>query len=205
MPNEFDTRHLEEQPWRTRVRERIGNDEAILILDVQRDFCPGGALPTAGGDAVVDPLNQLIARARGSRIPIHASRDWHPRGHVSFLDQGGTWPVHCVQDTPGAAFHPKLQLPVNTVIISKGVRLDKDQLSAFDETGLAKHLKDLEVHRLWVGGLATEICVKASIQDARKAGFEVVVLQSTIAAIDSACEDRALREIRAAGAHILAG
>lgn len=154
--------------------------DALLIVDVQPDFCPGGALPIADGDAVVPVLNRWLAAARKLGVPVYASRDWHPLGHLSFKPQGGDWPPHCVQDTPGAAFHPALQLGTQTVKIAKGVRFDKDQYSAFDETGLAERLRADGIKRLWVGGLAQDVCVAATVADGCAAGFEVhVILDAT--------------------------
>jgi nicotinamidase/pyrazinamidase len=155
---------------------RLG--DALLIVDVQPDFCPGGALPVPDGDAVVPELNRWIDAAHGRAVPIYASRDWHPPQHPSFQSQGGEWPPHCIQDTPGAAYHPALQLPANAIKIAKGTRLDRDQYSAFDETGLVSHLREHRIARLWIGGLAEDVCVRASALDARRAGFEVHLIPS---------------------------
>lgn len=150
--------------------------DALVVVDVQIDFCPGGALPIERGDEVVPVLNRWIAAASGSGVPVYASRDWHPRHHVSFAESGGQWPPHCLQDSHGARFHPGLRLPESTVIVTKGVRFDRDQYSAFDETGLATEMGARGVKRLWIGGLAQDVCVRATVLDARRHGFEVIVI-----------------------------
>lgn len=174
--------------------------DALLVVDVQADFCPGGALPVASCSRVVAAIDEWLQAAGDRGVPVYASRDWHPRQHPSFTDQGGEWPPHCVQDTPGAAFHPELVLPHSTVVISKGTRLDRDQHSAFDETGLTSHLRAHGVRRLWVAGLALEVCVRATVLDARRAGFETHVLLHATGALDSSRAERALAELRASGA-----
>jgi nicotinamidase/pyrazinamidase len=157
-------------------RAALALGDALLIVDVQNDFCPGGALPIERGDEVVPVLNTWIAAAVTAAIPIYASRDWHPRGHVSFRESGGPWPPHCLQDSAGAQFRADLRLPENAIKITKGARFDHDQNSAFDETGLAGELRKHGIHRLWVGGLAQDVCVLATVLDARAAGFEVTVI-----------------------------
>jgi nicotinamidase/pyrazinamidase len=150
--------------------------DALLIVDVQIDFCPGGALPIDNGDQVVSVINQWTEDFTSQGLPVYASRDWHPKGHLSFATEGGPWPPHCIQDTPGAAFHPDLRLPASVVIITKGVRFDQDQNSAFDQTGLETHLRRKGVKRLFVAGLALDVCVVATVMDARRAGLEVLLI-----------------------------
>lgn len=176
--------------------------DALVIVDVQLDFCPGGALPIAQGDQVVPELNRAIAAAREAGVPVFASRDWHPRGHLSFAERGGPWPPHCIQDTPGAAFHPGLQLPEDVRIVTKGTRFDKDQYSAFDETGLAAELRREGVQRVWLGGLAEDVCVRATALDARAAGFEVQLLAAATRPVTPAGGQQALADLRAAGVSI---
>lgn len=176
--------------------------DALLIVDVQNDFCPGGALPIKQGDEVVPVLNEWIAAAQATGVPVYASRDWHPLEHPSFAPQGGPWPVHCVQDTAGAAFHPQLRLPEDAVIVTKGTRFDKDQYSAFDETGLAEALRRREVRRLWIGGLAQDVCVKATALDAARAGFEVHLILSATRPVTAEGGEEALEELRAAGVRV---
>lgn len=150
----------------------LENGDALLLVDVQYDFCPGGALEVPDGDRVIPVLNQWIEGALSAGVPIVASRDWHPVEHISFADQGGPWPDHCVQDTQGAQFHKGLRLPERAVRVSKGTAFDKDAYSAFDGTGLADYLKRHNVKRLWVGGLAEDVCVLETLKDAAQAGFE---------------------------------
>ncbi|MEM1270100.1 MAG: nicotinamidase [Bacteroidota bacterium] len=158
--------------------------DALLIVDVQNDFIPGGSLAVPDGDAVVPVLNTWIEHATEAGIPVIASRDWHPADHVSFAEQGGLWPPHCVQDTAGADFHPDLRLPADAMIISKADTTEKDAYSAFEDTGLASTLKDLGVERVFVGGLALDYCVRASALDALENGFEVHLIPDGSRAID---------------------
>ncbi len=176
--------------------------DALLIVDVQKDFCPGGALPIEDGDKVVPVLNRWIEASREKGIPIYASRDWHPLNHMSFQGQGGKWPPHCIQDTDGAEFYPGLELPDDVVKITKGVRFDLDQYSVFDQTGLAGQLKRDGVKRLWVGGLAQDVCVLESVLDARRAGFEVYVLRAATRPVTPEGGTEAIRKVKEAGAKI---
>jgi nicotinamidase/pyrazinamidase len=174
--------------------------DGVLVVDVQNDFCPGGALPVPDGDAVVPLLDTWMAAAVERGRPVYVSRDWHPRMHPSFEEQGGPWPPHCVQDTAGAAFHPDLDIPADARIVTKGVRFDEDQYSAFDRTGLAEQLARDGVGRLLVGGLALDVCVHASVMGAREAGVDVVVIEAATRAIDDDRAREALAEMVAAGA-----
>lgn len=174
--------------------------DALIVVDVQIDFCPGGALPIHDGDAVVPVLNRWIAAAVDAHIPIYASRDWHPAGHLSFRDSGGQWPAHCREDSAGAKFHPDLRLPASTIVVTKGVRFDKDQYSAFDDTGLATDLRKRQVRRVWVGGLAQDVCVRATVLDARRQGFDAVVIGDGTRPVTPAGGDSASDEMRLAGA-----
>jgi nicotinamidase/pyrazinamidase len=182
--------------------EALKKGDALLIVDVQNDFCPGGDLAVANGDDVVRVLNEWIEAATKVGVPIYASRDWHPAGHVSFVDRGGPWPPHCVQNTPGAAFHPDLRLPPNAVIIIKGDNSDVDAYSAFDKTDLGRRLHDAGIQRLWVGGLATDYCVRASVLDGLGEGLDVHVIVPAVRAVDVQPGDgtRALAEMESAGA-----
>ncbi len=177
--------------------------DALLLVDVQSDFCPGGALAVADGDAVVPALNAWIAAARQGGARVFASRDWHPLDHMSFAERGGIWPLHCVQGTPGAAFHPDLQLPDDAVVVTKADQSEREAYSAFDSGELADELLAAGIERLWVGGLATDYCVKASVLDATELpGLEVRVITNAIRAVDAAPGDgeAALEAMRAAGA-----
>lgn len=160
----------------TDLREALATGDIVLVIDVQNDFCSGGALAIEDGDAVVPVLNRWIAAALARDVPVYVSRDWHPLEHPSFLEKCGPWPPHCLQDSHGAGFHPALDVPDSAVIVSKGVRFDQDQNSAFDQTGLASHLRSRGITRLWVGGLAEDVCVLATVRDARREGFAVVVI-----------------------------
>ena len=186
----------------TEPKDALQPGDALLLVDVQIDFCPGGNLPVAEGDQVVPVLNRWLAAAREKGIPVYASRDWHPSGHMSFAARGGQWPDHCLQDSPGAAFHPELALPDDTVVISKGVRFDKDQYSAFDETGLAERLRQDGVTRVWVGGLALDVCVEATALGGREAGFDVRLIPEASKAITAEGADRAVAAMREAGVTI---
>ncbi len=162
---------------------------ALLLVDVQTDFCPGGALAVPGGDLVVPVLNEYIARFRAEALPVLASRDWHPPETRHFATGGGPWPPHCVRETPGAAFHPGLDLPAGAAIVTKGTSPHDDGYSAFegsDDAGrpLVERLRTQGVERLYVGGLATEYCVRASVLDALGHGFETIVLLDAVRGID---------------------
>jgi nicotinamidase/pyrazinamidase len=177
---------------------------ALIVVDVQVDFCPGGTLPIARGDEVVPVLNRWIAAAAARGLPVYASRDWHPAGHLSFTEAGGRWPVHCVQDSDGARFHPDLRLPDSTIVVTKGVRLDQDQYSAFDQTGLAADLRKRGVTRVVVGGLAQDVCVRATVLDARREGFETLLIADGTFPVSRESGEQAADEMRRAGAQLVA-
>ena len=184
---------------------------ALLVVDVQNDFCAGGALAVPQGDRVVDPINRLLAAYAAAHAAIFASRDWHPPASSHFVDKGGHWPVHCVADTPGAAFHPQLALPDGTAVVSKGQAPDSDGYSAFDGTlpageTLDAVLRERNVNHLTVCGLATDYCVRASVLDARRRGLEVSVVHEAIAAVNlkAGDETEAIDQMRTAGADIVA-
>ncbi|GIV20473.1 MAG: nicotinamidase [Armatimonadota bacterium] len=186
-------------------------DTALLIVDVQNDFCPGGALPVPEGDQVVPVLNRAIERLRQAGTPIIASRDWHPEKSTHFAAYGGQWPVHCVQNTEGAAFHPDLRLPDDAIIVSKGMGENEDAYSAFDArteegTPLEDLLRAKGVQRLVVGGLATDYCVRASVLGALERGFEVLVLKDAVRGVDVQPGDseKALAEMQSKGAKLVA-
>ena len=185
-----------------RTKWKIGKRDAILIVDTQRDFCPGGALPVPEGDAVVPALNEYIKIFREAGAAIYATRDWHPPNHISFKEQGGTWPAHCVQDTKGAEFHPDLRLPKGTAVISKATDPHKEAYSGFDGTNLEKELRLKGVKRVFIGGLATDYCVKSTVLDAVKLGFETVLLEDAVRGVDVKPGDseRAIEEMVVAGA-----
>lgn len=184
--------------------------DALVIVDVQNDFCPGGALAVNAGDEVVPVMNRYAERFARAGAAVFASRDWHPRQTKHFKEWGGVWPPHCVQGTRGAEFHAGLTLPPQTAIVSKGMDPDADAYSAFqaetaDGTPFATALAVRGTRRLFIGGLATDYCVKATVLDARKHGFEAFVLEDASRAVDIAAGDgaRAVDEMTAAGARPL--
>lgn len=179
--------------------------DALLLIDVQNDFCPGGALPIEEGDEVVAILNGWIGRALSGGAAIYASRDWHPSGHPSFAGFGGSWPPHCLQDSEGARFHPQLQLPATVVPVTKGVRFDQDQNSAFDQTGLEMRLRQEGIERLWIGGLALDVCVLATVLDACRLGFEVRLLRDGCRPVTAVGGGEALEKMAKAGVQVVTG
>jgi len=180
---------------------------ALVIVDVQNDFCPGGSLAVAEGDKVVAVLNRHIEKFFSAGLPIFATRDWHPANTRHFNTGGGQWPPHCVQDTEGGRFHPALALPKSAVIVSKGVSADADSYSGFEATdaagaGLAERLRGLGVERIFVGGLATDYCVKFTVLDGLKEGFKVTLLEDAVRGVNLRPDDseRAIEEMVRAGA-----
>jgi nicotinamidase/pyrazinamidase len=171
---------------------------------VQRDFCPGGALAVKNGDTVVPRLNKVIRVAEAAGVPIFYTRDWHPRNHMSFREQGGPWPPHCVQGTQGAEFHPGLQVPADAAVISKGNNPRREAYSGFQGTDLSRRLKALGVDEVFIGGLTTDYCVKESSLDALHDGFAVDVLTDCTKAVNVRPGDgqRALQAARKAGAKL---
>ncbi|HEU4624561.1 MAG TPA: nicotinamidase [Steroidobacteraceae bacterium] len=176
--------------------------DALIIVDVQRDFLPGGALAVPDGDKVIPVLNRYIAEFASRNLPIYATRDWHPANHCSFREQGGPWPPHCVAETPGAEIPTDLQLPAGTEVISKARTPEKDAYSGFQGTDLLERLRARGCTRVFVGGLATDYCVKQTVLDARANGLDVVVLEDAIRAVEVNPGDgaRALQEMVARGA-----
>lgn len=181
-------------------QDALRDGDALIVVDVQNDFCPGGALPIEKGDEVVPVLNRWIAAAAGSGVPVYASRDWHPAGHISFEERGGPWPPHCIQDTEGAALRSDLELPDTAIKVTKGVRFDQDQYSAFDQTGLAEQLRRDGIERLWIGGLAQDVCVLSTVLDACKEGFAVNVIADATRPVTAEGGADAERQMREAGA-----
>ena len=181
--------------------------DALVIVDVQNDFCPGGSLAVAHGDEVVQPLNEAIGKFTAAGAPIFASRDWHPVKTKHFKEHGGLWPPHCVQGTRGAEFHPDLALPDDAIVVSKGMDPDADAYSAFqaeDPNGMpfSAALGERGSQRLYIGGLATDYCVRATVLDALHEGFEVIVLGDAVRAVDvkSGDGEEAITEMKARGA-----
>ena len=180
---------------------------ALLVVDVQNDFCPGGALAVSSGDTVVPALNRMIEWTAKRGGAVYASRDWHAPKASHFKEFGGVWPVHCVQETPGARFYPGLRLPADATVVTKGDRPDSDGYSAFEghtPTGksFADDLKEKGIRHLHVGGLATDYCVRHSVLDALESGFDVTLLTDAVKGVDVNPGDsaKALEEMRRAGA-----
>jgi len=188
----------------------MNGKKALILVDVQNDFCPGGALAVPDGDRVVAPLNRAAKIFAAAGLPVFATRDWHPPQTRHFQPYGGLWPVHCVQGSTGAEFHPDLRLPAGTILLFKGIDEHRDGYSAFDgvsETGtnFSELLKKNEIDHLYIGGLATDYCVRTTVLDARACGLAVTVLIDAVAGVDlqPGDSDRALAEMRAAGARML--
>ena len=175
---------------------RLQDSDALLIVDVQRDFLPGGALAVDAGDEVVPALATLNERFTASGLTVVASRDWHPPDHCSFRASGGTWPPHCVAGTPGAEIDDDLGLGPETHVVDKATTADKEAYSAFDGTGLADWLRSRRVRRLFIGGLATDYCVKSTALDALDEGFDVVLLEDAVRAIDETAGRETLTMLR---------
>jgi nicotinamidase/pyrazinamidase len=186
---------------------RPGPDAALLVVDVQVDFCPGGALAVPEGDAVIDPINRIMPLFGY----VVASRDHHPPDHCSFREQGGPWPRHCVQDTPGAELHPRLHRHRLHQVVQKATEIDRENFSAFAGSGLAAHLRNRGIRHLYVGGLATEYCVLTNVLDALQEGFSVTLLVDCTRSVnvnpagsfEMGDGERAIRQMVDAGALLL--
>jgi nicotinamidase/pyrazinamidase len=179
--------------------------KALIVVDVQNDFCPGGSLAVTNGDEVIAPLNRLIKEFLDRGEPVFKSRDWHPATAKHFAAYGGIWPVHCVQNTTGAEFRAGLLDDPRITIISKGIDESADGYSAFDGTNLAQILRDQGVEEVWVGGLATDYCVKHTVLDALQQGFEVRALADAMRPVNLNPNDgaQAIEQMRQAGAEIV--
>lgn len=185
--------------------------DALIVIDVQNDFCPGGALAVKDGDQVVPVLNRYIDRFAKAGLPIFATRDWHPVKTSHFNTGGGPWPPHCIQGSKGAEFHPNLNLPPDTVIVSAGMGPDEDGYSGFlgrRDSGvkLVDLLRQRDVERIFVGGLATDYCVKHTVLDGLRENFKVVLLTDAVRGVNLKPGDseRAIAEMQEAGAEIAA-
>ena len=161
----------------------LSSSDALLVTDMQIDFLPGGALPIANADELIPVINSYIKRFKNT-AHIIASRDWHPHNHMSFNQQGGPWPPHCVQNTAGAKFNPDLKLPSESLVISKATDPQREAYSVFDGTPFEEELRKMDVKRLFVAGVATDYCVVNTVLDARKLGFEAIVLMDATLGID---------------------
>lgn len=180
---------------------KIDKNSALLVVDVQNDFCPGGALAVPDGDHVVPVINDYMKRFHKADSQVIATRDWHPPNHISFEDQGGIWPPHCIQGTQGAAFHPGLGLPEGVEIFSKGSDPMKEAYSGFQDSDLSECLQKRGVRRVFVCGLATDYCIKSTVVDAVKEGFEVHFLEDAIrgVGINPGDVEESIAEMKKAG------
>ncbi len=172
----------------------------LIIVDMQNDFCSGGALEVPDGDAVIDPINELAAQ-----MPfVAATRDGHPPDHHSFADQGGPWPVHCVRGTPGAELHPRIDRSQIDVVVDAGREPDQEGYSGFEETELEQQLRDHDVDTVHVAGLALDYCVRATALEAKRLGFRVILHEDATRAVnvEEGDGERALRELRDAGVEL---
>ncbi|HXT64791.1 MAG TPA: isochorismatase family protein [Pyrinomonadaceae bacterium] len=183
----------------------MASKKALIVVDVQNDFCPGGSLAVAAGNEVVAPLNKLMKEFLDRGEPVYKTRDWHPEKTKHFALYGGTWPVHCVQNTSGAEFHPDLLDDPRITVISKGFDERADGYSGFDGTQLAQLLRDDDVKEIWVGGLATDYCVKQTVIDGVRNGFQVKALADSMRAVNVNPDDgqKAIAEMKEAGAEIV--
>lgn len=182
-----------------------GHGDALLVVDVQRDFLPGGALEVPHGGDVIAVLNRYIEAFDRMRLPVVITREWHPVNHISFRELGGPWPAHCVAGTRGAELPPSLRRPIHLHVISKGTRPEAAGYSAFAGTDLARLLRDEGCRRVFIGGLATDFCVRATARDALRAGFEVIVLEDAVRAVNLRPEDgaHALADVVRHGGHLM--
>ncbi len=176
--------------------------DALIVVDVQKDFLPGGNLGVPDGDAVVPAMNHYMKHFRRAGLPLYATRDWHPESHCSFKAQGGPWPPHCIADSDGAAFADDLLLGDDVSVISKATTVEKDAYSGFEGTDLAQRLRKQNVKRLFIGGLATDYCVLNTVKDALKQGFQVLLLDDGIRGVNVNAGDskKAIEEMHALGA-----
>jgi len=175
---------------------------ALIVVDVQNDFCPGGALAVKDGDKIIPPLNALVDAFTTSNLPVCFTRDWHPPDHSSFRENGGPWPSHCVRNSRGARFYPDLHVPKNALVVSKATEPDKEAYSGFQGTDLSSTLKRMGVTELFVGGLATDYCVKNTVGDALREGFLVNVLTDCVRGVNLKRTEsaKALRWMKVRGA-----
>lgn len=169
--------------------EALKTDDALLVVDIQNDFLPGGALGINGGDAVLPVLQQFVRLFDDHHLPLFLTRDWHPPNHCSFRPQGGPWPVHCVAGSGGSLPPRTFEVPVSAVIIYKAIDADEEAYSSFQRTPLDRHLRALGVRRLFIGGFATDYCVLNTVKDARALGYDVCLLVDAIKAVNLQPDD----------------
>ena len=181
-----------------------GTTKALIIVDMQNDFCPGGSLGVNGGDKIISVINKYIEQFSAKNELVVFTRDWHPANHCSFKEYGGIWPSHCVAETKGAEFHKDIFVPENHVIVSKADTSSKDAYSGFDTTSLDSDLKKLGIGEVWVCGLATDYCVTSTVVDALELGYKVKLLVDAIAAVDVNAGDgeKAIAKMVSLGAEV---
>lgn len=171
--------------------------DALVIVDMQNDFMPGGSLPVPNALTIIPKINKYVELFIKAKALVIATRDWHPPNHVSFLTRGGPWPPHCIQGTKGAEFHPDINLPPETIIVSKGYNENIEAYSGFEGTDLNQILRSSGIRRLFVCGVATDYCVKATALDAIRLGYTVFVLEDAIKGVDipKGSVDKAINEL----------
>jgi nicotinamidase/pyrazinamidase len=201
--HEKQAQHAASPAMRKRDLLKPTTGDALVVIDVQRDFLADGALAVPGGDEVIGPLNKYLGLFKERGLGVFATRDWHPADHCSFAAEGGPWPAHCVQGTPGAEFAPELRLPGDAEVISKASERDREAYSDFSADEFERRLREQGIRRLFVGGLATEYCVLATVRDARQRGFEVLLLGDAVRAIDAEAGRRAIDEMTRLGAVVI--
>lgn len=177
----------------------VNESDALIVVDVQNDFCPGGALPVRGGDGVVLAINRVADKF----AHVAFTRDWHPGGHCSFSEtpefRDGSWPVHCVQDSPGAEFHGDLRVPQDALVVDKGTDPGIEEYGGFSGEELEGYLRDRGVKRVFIAGLATDYCVKETALGAVRAGFATVLIEDGCRGVAEDTTAAALAEMRLAG------
>lgn len=202
---------MEKKTWSTKLDKSVllRKGDALIVVDLQNDFLANGALAVPEGEKVISPLRRAIQVFQEKDFSVFFTRDWHPSDHCSFKKNGGLWPSHCVQDTWGAEFAPRLNLPEGSIIISKGAKKDIDEYSGFhgyDKDGytLDQSLKQRGTERIFIGGLATDYCVLNTVLDALKSGYEVYVLTDAISAVNVKPDDgkNALKNMKENGAKL---
>ncbi len=157
---------------------------ALIVVDLQIDFCPGGALGISEGDSIIPVINDLIDIFHANSLPVIFSRDFHPVDHMSFTDEGGIWPKHCVKGTEGSDFHPLLKIPSDSRIVNKATEKDREAYSAFDGTELLQILRNQKVTCIIICGLATDYCVKSTALDGVEEGFRVIVVKDAVRGVE---------------------
>jgi len=188
------------------MKLKLTDNDALIVVDMQNDFMPGGALPVPDGDKIIPILNEYITKFEKKGLPIFYTRDWHPVDHISFKGHGGIWPKHCVMNTEGAKFHKDLKFPLdNKFIISKGTSKDFDAYSGFQGTILNDLLKERGIKRIFVGGVATDYCVKNTALGGLNLGYQVFILEDAIKGVDvnKGDSERAINYLLSKGASLI--